>query len=473
MAPTESLPSEFTPLLEGLEVVRGKIFFIALWAGVVFMAAYSVSEDTVLWLKDELVPKGASIVLLSPIELILLKIKLASTAAMVAALPPVAYLLWRHARENLDLELDFELGWVGGLLMLLVAGLLFASGVVYSIGFMLPLLLEYLYTDASSAGLEVTYSLGEFLHFTLMLTVALGLGFELPLVIWLMVKGELVSYNQLTQYRRHVFLVFFILAALITPPDVISQLVLAIPMGGLFEVSLLMIRLLDRDAFLADKGQMLDRRTPYAPRAAYLLALYGLIHWVMVSGFMYSLLWYAQDHEIIVLESGWLLGRQELMDRVLFLMATPILATLAFMVLGLKEQLNYQFLTRVRLVVYLASMMVVAWVTPSEVSWSPSYFFLVIPVLVGFEWSTTLFRTAAIYPIPGWVRDPSGEETINDGPGHDEAVDDEPVDDDTLVEETINDGPVDDDAVDDEAVDDEAVDDEPVDDETGLSENRD
>ncbi len=400
MNQTSPLPPEFTPLLEGIEVVRSKAFAIALWALVVFIGIYYISEEVILWLRDELVPEGASIILLSPVELILLKIKLASVGAMIAVLPPVAYLLWRHARENLDVQLDLELGWVGGILLLMAAGLLFAAGVAYSVGFMMPVLLEYLYTDATDAGLEVTYSLGEFLHFTLMLTVALGLGFELPLVVWLLVKGEIVTYSQLAQYRRHLFMLFFILAAFITPPDVISQLVLALPMSGLFELSLLMMRLMDRDQFLVERGQMLDRRTPYAPRSAHLLTLYGSVQWLLTAGLMYGLLWYAHDHEFIALETDWLLTRQELIDELPLLILPLLLATLPLFAIGDRGRLSYNTLLEMRPAVYLATLLVVAWVTPSGDPWPHSFFLLVVPVLAGFEMHMALFRSAAIHPLP-------------------------------------------------------------------------
>lgn len=400
MAEDFSLPPEFTPLLEGIEVIRGKAFGIALWATLIFIGVYSISEEMILWLRDELVPEGASIILLSPVELILLKIKLASISAMVAALPPVAYLLWRHARENLDVQLDFELGWLGGVLMLIASGLLFVAGVTYSIGFMLPLLLDYLYTDAHASGLEVTYSLGEFLHFTLMLTVALGLGFQLPLVVWLLIKGEITTYSQLAQYRRHVFMVFFILAALITPPDVVSQLVLAIPMAGLFEISLVMMRLVDRDRFLEDQGLALDRETPYAPRAVILMALYGLLQWVLAVVLMCGLLYYARDNQWAGIQASWLLDRQELLDNTPWLIIPPVLATLAILALGLAGRLNYRGLTALRPPVYLACMLMVAWITPSNDPWPYAFILLAVPVLAGFELTLTLFRGAAIHPLP-------------------------------------------------------------------------
>ena len=123
--------------------------------------------------------------------------------------------------------------------VLLAALALFAAGIAYAQLLMLPLVLEYLHGDAAAAGFASTYSLSAFYSFVLLLTVTLGLAFELPLAVLLVLRLELATVAQLARYRRHLAVGFFVLAALITPPDVISQFLLAVPLLLLFELSLL------------------------------------------------------------------------------------------------------------------------------------------------------------------------------------------------------------------------------------------
>ena len=128
---------------------------------------------------------------------------------------------------------------IGSVTTVLLAALaLFAVGVAYAQLLMLPLVLEYLHGDAAAAGFASTYSLSAFYSFVLLLTVSLGIAFELPLVVLLVLRLELASVAQLAHYRRHLIVAFFVLAALITPPDVISQFLLAVPLLLLFELSL-------------------------------------------------------------------------------------------------------------------------------------------------------------------------------------------------------------------------------------------
>ena len=108
---------------------------------------------------------------------------------------------------------------------------------------MLPTVLNYLQNDAAEAGLDTTYSLSAFYHFVFLLTFALGITFQLPLIITLMLKLELTTTEQLAEYRSHLIVVFFIMAAMITPPDVISQFLLAIPLIILYELSIIIGKL--------------------------------------------------------------------------------------------------------------------------------------------------------------------------------------------------------------------------------------
>ena len=95
------------------------------------------------------------------------------------------------------------------------------------------------WNDAAEVGLETTYSLSAFYHFVFLLTFSLGITFQLPLIVMLMLKLELATTEQLAEYRSQLVVVFFILAALITPPDVISQFLLAVPLIILYELSII------------------------------------------------------------------------------------------------------------------------------------------------------------------------------------------------------------------------------------------
>ena len=144
--------------------------------------------------------------------------------------------VWHTVRSR-SLLPDLGIGKLIGILI--ISLILFLLGVAYSLELMLPTVLEYLQNDAAEAGLETTYSLSAFYHFVFLLTFSLGVTFQLPLIVMLMLKLELTTTDKLAEYRSHLVVVFFILAAMITPPDVISQFLLAIPLMILYELSII------------------------------------------------------------------------------------------------------------------------------------------------------------------------------------------------------------------------------------------
>ena len=148
--------------------------------------------------------------------------------------------IWYVVRSR-SLLPDIGIGKIIGIFVISLA--LFTTGALYSLELMLPTVLNYLQNDAAEAGLDTTYSLSAFYHFVFLLTFALGITFQLPLIVTLMLKLELTTTEQLAEYRSHLIVVFFIMAAMITPPDVISQFLLAIPLIILYELSIIIGKL--------------------------------------------------------------------------------------------------------------------------------------------------------------------------------------------------------------------------------------
>lgn len=103
-----------------------------------------------------------------------------------------------------------------------------------------------MYPSQNVSVVKSQFGLSQYVSFVMMLTLAFGLAFELPLVILFITSMGLVSVNDLKKYRRYIFFATFIAAAILTPPDVISQLLLAIPMMVLFEGALIVSKFISK-----------------------------------------------------------------------------------------------------------------------------------------------------------------------------------------------------------------------------------
>lgn len=219
-----------------MDNLRNRFWIFLVISVLIFGIVFNFAPDIIGWLGDKLLPEDATLIYLSPAEYFLLKMRVAGYAAISIISIGILLQSWHTIRKRTLLP---DLG-LGNLLLILVISLsLFITGMLYSLELMLPTVLDYLQNDAASAGLETTYSLSAFYHFVFLLTFSLGITFQLPLVVMFILKLELATVEQLAEYRSYLVVVFFILAAFITPPDVISQFLLALPLMILYEVSII------------------------------------------------------------------------------------------------------------------------------------------------------------------------------------------------------------------------------------------
>lgn len=216
--------------------LRNRFWIFLVISVLIFGIIFNFAPDIIEWLGDKLLPDDATLIYLSPAEYFLLKMRVAGYAAISIVSIGILLQSWHTIRKRTLLP-DLGLGKL--LLTLIISLTLFITGMLYSLELMLPTVLEYLQDDAASAGLETTYSLSAFYHFVFLLTFSLGITFQLPLVVMFILKLELATVEQLAEYRGHLVVVFFILAAMITPPDVISQFLLALPLMILYEISII------------------------------------------------------------------------------------------------------------------------------------------------------------------------------------------------------------------------------------------
>ena len=216
--------------------LQKRVWIYAVIAISTFVAAFNFSEQLTEWLGDKLLPDDATLVYLSPAEFLILKMRIAGYAALSVSFILVMIDCWATMRSRSALP---DIGF-GKIITILIISLgLFTAGALYSLELMLPLVLDFLQSDAADAGLDTTYRLTSFYHFVFLLTFALGISFQLPLIIMLLLKLELATTEKLSEFRSHLIVTFFVLAAMITPPDVISQFLLAVPLIILYELSII------------------------------------------------------------------------------------------------------------------------------------------------------------------------------------------------------------------------------------------
>ncbi len=172
-----------------------------------------------------------------PTEAFFIHIKVAMTVGGILALPVWIYHLWRYIGRALGVK---ERTLVVGILPWGIA--LFFLGMAIAIFVVVPAAMRFL-LSYSSPTLKPMISLSEYLSFLFWMILGFGLFFQMPLVIVTLARFGLVDPATFVKYRRHMIVAIFVAAAALTPgPDIVSQLVLAIPSYLLFEISLLIAK---------------------------------------------------------------------------------------------------------------------------------------------------------------------------------------------------------------------------------------
>jgi sec-independent protein translocase protein TatC len=196
-------------------------------------------------MKNDLLPEGAKLVYVSPLEVMMLELKLSIIMGSLVALPIVAFYIYRAVSKRYSVRIPISIRKGQFVFLSITVLFMFVLGASYSYFFMLPIFLKFLYIDATNSGVSATYSVFNFISFIATTTAIFGLVFELPVILIVLVRNGFVKYSTLKTYRKHIYVLILVVAMFITPgTDVFSQMMFAVPMTIFFEISMLIVKIL-------------------------------------------------------------------------------------------------------------------------------------------------------------------------------------------------------------------------------------
>jgi sec-independent protein translocase protein TatC len=185
-------------------------------------------------------PKGASMISTSVIAPFMTPFKLALVSALFLAMPYALYQIWAFVAPGLyRKEKRFAVPLLVSSIVLFYCGVAFAYYVVF------PVIFAF-FTSTAPEGVLMMTDINQYMDFVLLMFFAFGAAFEIPVATVLLVITGLVKVESLSRNRGYILLGIFIIAAIITPPDAISQCIMAVPMYLLYEGGILMSWLIQR-----------------------------------------------------------------------------------------------------------------------------------------------------------------------------------------------------------------------------------
>ncbi len=230
------------PFISHLIELRNRLLKVVVCVLVIFLGLSVYANDIYSFLAGPLLkhmPQNSTMIAIDVASPFLTPFKLALIVAVFISVPVILYQFWAFVAPGLykrEQRMIFPL--------LIASTLLFYLGVVFAYFVVFPLIFGFL-TAAAPTGVAIMTDITKYLDFILTLFFAFGVCFEVPIFTIVMVWTGIVSTADLAEKRPYVIVAAFVIGAFLTPPDAISQTLLAVPMWMLFEVGLLCSRLIE------------------------------------------------------------------------------------------------------------------------------------------------------------------------------------------------------------------------------------
>jgi sec-independent protein translocase protein TatC len=227
-------------LISHLLELRDRLLRSAVAVGICFTPlAFFQNELFTLIAKPLLdkLPEGTSLIATSVVAPFMAPLKLTLVLAVFLSMPYILYQVWAFVAPGLYRH---ERRFAAPLLFSSVV--LFYTGVAFAYWVVFPLMFKFL-ASTTPVGVKMMTDISNYLDFVLMLFLAFGVAFEVPVAVVLLVATGLVKLDVLTRNRGYVIIGIFIVAAILTPPDAVSQCFMAVPMWALYEIGIIFARL--------------------------------------------------------------------------------------------------------------------------------------------------------------------------------------------------------------------------------------
>ncbi len=230
------MTNEKQPFLAHLEELRNRLIVCAIAIGIGFVISYIFSKQLFSFLilpLTEVLPADSHLIFTNLPEMFIAYIKVALIAGIILAIPVIFYELWMFMAPALyRREKGYLIPFVLFSSILFLVGSLFGYFVVFPYGFKF-------FIGFATEDIQALPSVKQYFSFTIRLLLAFGVVFELPVVVFFMTKIGLITPDSMKRFRKFAILSSFILSAILTPPDVATQMMMALPIIILYEVSIL------------------------------------------------------------------------------------------------------------------------------------------------------------------------------------------------------------------------------------------
>lgn len=216
--------------------LRTRLIRILIFMGFLSMIGIPFASEIYAFVASpllDILPQGSTMIATQVTSPFMAPLKLVLFSALLVTMPYLFYEIWMFMSPGLYKN---EKSFVAPLMISTI--FLFSSGVAFAYFVVCPIIFNF-FIGVAPESIVVMTDISEYLNFVIKLIFAFGIAFEIPVATFLLIRAGIVQKETLVKARPYLIILFFVVGMLITPPDIFSQLFLAIPMWMLFEIGLL------------------------------------------------------------------------------------------------------------------------------------------------------------------------------------------------------------------------------------------
>ncbi|MCM3241030.1 twin-arginine translocase subunit TatC [Heyndrickxia oleronia] len=243
-------------IFEHISELRKRLFVIVVFFILAVIVSFFLSQPLIRYLQESDLAKEITMNAFRLTDPFKVFMEMTLYLALVIILPVILYQLWAFISPGLyEKERKVTLSYIPA------AVLLFLAGIAFSYFILFPLILKFMMQLSSQMNINPVIGINEYFSFLFQITLPFGLLFELPIVVLFLTRLGIITPMFLAKVRKYAYFLLIVLAAFITPPDVMSQIVVAIPLMILYEISIWLSKIGYRKSKAAELQYELERES--------------------------------------------------------------------------------------------------------------------------------------------------------------------------------------------------------------------
>ncbi|MCM3758452.1 twin-arginine translocase subunit TatC [Sporosarcina aquimarina] len=240
-------------IIEHIEEIRKRLITIVVFFAVSVIGGFLLAKPLIKFLQSNGPAADLPLNAFNVIDPIAIYLKVVVFIGIIIILPIIMYQFWAFVSPGLlETERRVTLSYIP------FAFILFLSGIAFSYYVLLPYVIKFMESLSADLGITQTIGINQYFSFLFQILLPFGFVFQLPVVLLFLSRLGFLNPNVLTKFRKIAYFVLFVIAAFITPPDLVSHLFVTVPLFLLYEISIVIARIGYRKFLKAEEKRLVE-----------------------------------------------------------------------------------------------------------------------------------------------------------------------------------------------------------------------